>query len=340
MSTQVTSALPAPLPDARAGRTCAELLASRGDGLGRLAAIAGWIAGVQGDCPPRPFRRIRAVLVSAPLDEGTGAAANASLDRAPVLDSLTAGVGATRRLVEVASVSPGDSGSPAGPAGVPELTDEEFEAAHELGRYIADEEADAGTDLLVVGSGTTSREADITAATTVVAALLNREPVAMIGTDTAPGSATGLDDRAWTRRVIATRDALRRTRVVPPPDEATLLRLVAGPRIAVLTGLLRQSAVRRTPVLLDGAVSCAAALAAERLSPGSRRWWSATATSPEPAATAALAELLLRPLLDLGVRTGDGSAALLAVPVLLAAIDAATALAEDATPPAGGPADA
>jgi nicotinate-nucleotide--dimethylbenzimidazole phosphoribosyltransferase len=151
----------------------------------------------------------------------------------------------------------------------------------------------------------------------------------MIGTDTGPTSATGLDDRAWTRRVIGTRDALRRTRVSPPPDDAGLLRLVGGPRIAVLTGLLRQCAVRRTPVLLDGAVSCAAALAAERLSPGSRRWWSATATSPEPAATAALAELLLRPLLDLGVRTGDGSAALLAVPVLTAAIDATVALVSD-----------
>jgi nicotinate-nucleotide--dimethylbenzimidazole phosphoribosyltransferase len=333
MSTEVTSALPAPLPDPHAGRDCAALLSTRGDGLGRLAAIGGWIAGVQGSCPPRPFRRIRAVLVSAPRDDAV-AAADPTLDRAPVLDALTAAVGATRRLVEVASVSADDAGSR---AGVPELTAEEFEAAHELGRYIADEEADSGTDLVVVGSGATSREADITAATTLVAALLGREPVAMIGTDTGPGSATGLDGRAWTRRVVATRDALRRTRVVPLPDDAGLLRLVGGPRIAVLTGLLRQCAVRRTPVLLDGAVSCAAALAAERLSPGSRRWWSATATSPEPAATAALAELLLRPLLDLGVRTGDGSAALLAVPVLTAAIDAALALGDQA---ATGSADA
>lgn len=329
MSTEVTpepsgassgppSAPPAPLPDARAGRECATLLAERGDGLGRLAAIAGWVAATQGACPPRPFRRIRAVLVTAPPDEPDGAGA-----ATPVLDALTAGLGATRRLVEVASVSP-VSGSV-----VPELGAEEFQAAHELGRYIADEEADSGTDLVVVGSGATSREADITAATALVAALLGREPVAMIGTDTGAGSATGLDDRAWTRRVVATRDALRRTRVDPAPDDAALVRLLGGARIAVLVGLLRQSAVRRTPVLLDGAVSCAAALAAERLSPGARRWWSATATSPEPAATAALTELLLRPLLDLGVRTGDGSAALLAVPVLRAATEAARALSPE-----------
>jgi nicotinate-nucleotide--dimethylbenzimidazole phosphoribosyltransferase len=260
------------------------------------------------------------VLVAAPPDESTPAA---TADRVPVLDALTAGTGATRRLVEVASVTPA-SGS-----AVPELSAEEFTAAHELGRYIADEEADSGTDLIVVGSGAASREADITAATALLAALLGREPVAMIGTDTGPASATGLDDRAWTRRVVATRDALRRTRTSPAPDDAALVRLLGGPRIAVLTGLLRQCAVRRTPVLLDGAVSCAAALAAERLSPGARRWWSATATSPEPAANAALADLLLRPLLDLGVRTGDGSAALLAVPVLRAAIDAAAALSAE-----------
>jgi nicotinate-nucleotide--dimethylbenzimidazole phosphoribosyltransferase len=312
------SGSPAPLPDARAGRECATLLAERGDGLGRLAAIGGWIAAAQGACPPHPFRRIRAVLVSAPPDEPSEAPPDA-----PVLDALTAGIGATRRLVEVASIALAAGST------VPELTAEEFEAAHELGRYVADEEADSGTDLIVVGSGAVSREADITAATALVAALLHREPVAMIGTDTASGSATGLDDRAWTRRVVATRDALRRTRISPAPDDAALLRLVGGARIAVLTGLLRQCAVRRTPVLLDGAVSCAAALAAERLSPGARRWWSATATSPEPAASAALTDLLLRPLLDLGVRTGDGSAALLAVPVLRAAIDAAAALSPE-----------
>jgi nicotinate-nucleotide--dimethylbenzimidazole phosphoribosyltransferase len=122
MSTQVSSAPSAPLPDARAGRDCAALLGSRGDGLGRLAAVGGWIAAVQGSCPPRPFRRIRAVLVSAPLDEHVAD----DPDRAPVLDALTARVGASRRLVEVASVTPDDAGRAARPT-VPELTVEEFE---------------------------------------------------------------------------------------------------------------------------------------------------------------------------------------------------------------------
>ncbi|HSP39579.1 MAG TPA: nicotinate-nucleotide--dimethylbenzimidazole phosphoribosyltransferase, partial [Frankiaceae bacterium] len=212
-------------------------------------------------------------------------------------------------------------------------------AAHELGRFVAAEEADSGTDLLLVGLGSATREEDLTAATALVAALLGREPVAMIGTDTGAGSAGGLTDRAWTRRVVATRDALRRTRTTPAPDDAELLRLLGGGRIAVLVGLLQQATVRRTPVLLDGTVTCAAALAAERLSPGSRHWWSAATTSPEPAAGAALTELRLRPLLDLGVRTGDGTAALLALPVLEAAIDAAGALARGAPAaeaPAGG----
>jgi nicotinate-nucleotide--dimethylbenzimidazole phosphoribosyltransferase len=343
MSAEVTAPEAPPRPDAAAGRASAELVGAQGDGLGRLAGLAGWAAGVQGVHPPRHFRRVRAVLVAAALNVGVGGGLATADDppqadgpEAPVLDALAAGVGATRRLVEVASLPNGSAASPSGDTAagtsfrafdLPELTAEEFEAAHELGRFVADEEADSGTDLLVVGTGPRSREQDIAHATALVAALLGREPVALVGTDTGLGSRTGLDDRAWTRRVVATRDALRRARAQPQATDVELLRLIGGPRIAVLTGLLQQSAVRRTPVLLDGTVSCAAGLAAERLSPWARHWWSATTTSPEPASAAALDELHLRPLLDLGLRAGDGGAALLAVPLLEAAVDAVTALA-------------
>jgi len=89
-----------------------------------------------------------------------------------------------------------------------------------------------------------------------------------------------------------------------------------------------RAAERRTPVILDGVVSGAAALVAERLTPGARAWWVAGHRSTEPAHTAALTELELVPLLDLGLRLGEGTGALLALPLLQSA---AALLADMAT---------
>ncbi len=80
-----------------------------------------------------------------------------------------------------------------------------------------------------------------------------------------------------------------------------------------------QAAVRRTPVVLDGVVVCAAALAAEAYAPGSKAWWIAGTRSTEPAQKLTLTSLGLDPLLDLGLRLGEGTGALLAVHLLVAA---------------------
>ena len=106
------------------------------------------------------------------------------------------------------------------------------------------------------------------------------------------------------------------------------MRVAGGVDVAVLTGLLAQAAVRRTPVLLDGVVVGAAALVADRWAPGARRWWVVAQRSPEPAMELAVAHLDLVPLLDLQVRLGDGSGALVAVALLPMA---ARLLAETAT---------
>jgi nicotinate-nucleotide--dimethylbenzimidazole phosphoribosyltransferase len=88
-----------------------------------------------------------------------------------------------------------------------------------------------------------------------------------------------------------------------------------------MTGFLLQAAALRTPVLLDGVVSCACALVAHRIAFRARGWWCAGHRSTEPAAVAALARLDLEPILDLGMRLGEGSGALVALPVLTAAGD-------------------
>jgi nicotinate-nucleotide--dimethylbenzimidazole phosphoribosyltransferase len=87
-----------------------------------------------------------------------------------------------------------------------------------------------------------------------------------------------------------------------------------------MVGFLARAAARRTPVVLDGIVSAAAALVADRLLPGAAEWWIAGHRSTEPAQAAALDALDRSPILDLGMRLGEGTGALLAVPVLQAAI--------------------
>ncbi len=140
------------------------------------------------------------------------------------------------------------------------LTDEETVAAVEAGRRVADEEVDAGADLLIAGD---MGIGNTTAATTLIAALTDSEPVAVVG------RGTGVDDAGWARKTAAIRDALYRARAIRS-DPLALLRVCGGADLAAMAGFLAQAAVRRTPVLLDGVVVTAAALVADRLAPGAR----------------------------------------------------------------------
>ena len=96
--------------------------------------------------------------------------------------------------------------------------------------------------------------------------------------------------------------------------------------------------MRRTPVLVDGLVVGAAALLADELAPGARDWWLVAQRSPEPAMALVTEHLELPPLLDLGVRTGDGTGALAALPLLqMAARLLAETAEEEPEPVAPGP---
>ncbi|HVQ17552.1 MAG TPA: nicotinate-nucleotide--dimethylbenzimidazole phosphoribosyltransferase, partial [Actinomycetes bacterium] len=88
---------------------------------------------------------------------------------------------------------------------------------------------------------------------------------------------------------------------------------------AAMTGFLLQAARRRTPVVLDGLVSGSCALVAHRVSFRAATWWQAGHRSVEPAHQLALNRLQLEPLLDYGMRLGEGTGALLALPLLRAA---------------------
>src|SRR6201999_2067802 len=138
------------------------------------------------------------------------------------------------------------------------LTEDEVNAALAAGKSIVDEEVDAGADLLVAGD---MGIGNTTPAAVLVAALTGTEPVAVVG------RGTGIDDNTWMRKTAAIRDALRRAKPVTA-DPVALLRTVAGADITAMAAFLAQAAVRRTPVVLDGVVSGAAALVAEELAPG------------------------------------------------------------------------
>ena len=98
-----------------------------------------------------------------------------------------------------------------------------------------------------------------------------------------------------------------------------MLAAFGGAEHAALAGLMGAAAGRRVPVVLDGVIAGAAALVAAALCPGVTAYLIAGHRSTEPGATAALAALGLEPILDLGLRLGEGSGGVLAVPVVQAA---------------------
>jgi nicotinate-nucleotide--dimethylbenzimidazole phosphoribosyltransferase len=191
----------------------------------------------------------------------------------------------------------------------PALTRDEAIAAFEAGRAIADQEVDTGADLLIAGD---MGIGNTTPAATLVAVLTGAWVQDVVG------RGTGIDDTTWARKVAAVRDAAVRGRRVAD-DPIALMAEVTGADLAATAGFLVQAAVRRTPVLLDGIVSTAVALLAARIAPACVDWFLASHLSTEPAAQAALERLGLRPLLDLGLRLGEGSGALVALPLVRAA---------------------
>lgn len=193
----------------------------------------------------------------------------------------------------------------------------------QFGVHAADTEIDQGADLLLVAA--TGAQVPATA---LAGALTYLEPIAAVG--------TGLADADWARRVGAVRDLQRVLRRQLADPEA-MLSTVDSPELAVLTGLLLQAAVRQTPVILDGLAGCAAALVAWSLAPAAAGWWQVGGQSGSPAATAAVERLQLRPLLDLDRYDGGGYSALLAVPLVRAAVrlTAGAAGAAEAAKPSG-----
>lgn len=188
------------------------------------------------------------------------------------------------------------------------MTGDETRAALDVGAAIAAEATAGGAQLLVTGE---MGIGNTTAATALVVALTGADPGAVTG----PGA--GADAASVSRKV----DAIARgvTRIAPDADPLTVLAEVGGLEIAALVGFITAGAAARVPVVLDGVIAVAAALVAARATPDVTGYLVAGHRSSEPAATAGLTALGLQPLLDLGLRLGEGSGAALAVPLVHAA---------------------
>ncbi len=297
--------------------------------LGRLEEVGVWVAACQGVCPPTQFERARIVVFAG--DHGVAAGGVSAFPpevTAQMVANFTAGGAAVNVLaaqagatVRVEDIAVAVDTAPelrrykirrsSGNLAVEDaLTDAETVAAIAAGRAIADDEIDSGADLLIAGD---MGIGNTTPASVLIGTITDNEPATVVG------RGTGIDDNTWMRKAAAVRDGMWRARPYTR-DPKALLRTVGGADLAAMAGFLAQAAQRRTPVLLDGVVVTAAALVAADLTPGAQAWWTAGHRSAEPAHSLALAHLGLEPLLDLGMRLGEGSGAAVALPLVRSAV--------------------
>jgi nicotinate-nucleotide--dimethylbenzimidazole phosphoribosyltransferase len=327
-------------PDPGAGLDCQrrldELTKPPGS-LGRLEGLARALALMQGSCPPRLER---AVIFTLAGDHGVveeGVSAYPQVVTAQMVENFLRGGAAVNVLARHAGaevivadlgvagplpahpglrdlrVSPGTRNMTRGPA----MSGDACLRAVEAGAGLVDAERARGLDLIGTGEMGIGNS---TAAAAVVAALTGAPPEAVTG----PG--TGLDAEGRRRKVAAVARALEVNRP-DPGDALDVLAKVGGFEIAGLTGVIVAGAAHRIPVVVDGFIAGAAALAAVRLAPCVRHFLIASHRSAEPGHRAVLEALSLEPYLDLGMRLGEGTGAALCIGLARAAVRLLTEMA-------------
>ena len=186
------------------------------------------------------------------------------------------------------------------------MTEAQLDAALQAGRAALLRAKQDGAQLFIGGE---MGIANTTSASAVACALLHESPQLLAG----PG--TGLDGNGVARKAIVIQRALNlhQANLVQPLD---VMRHLGGFEIAALTGAYLAAAQNGIPVLVDGFISSVAALVAVRFNPHVSGWLIFAHTSAEPGHQCVLAALNAQPLLQLGMRLGEGSGAAMAVPLL------------------------
>jgi nicotinate-nucleotide--dimethylbenzimidazole phosphoribosyltransferase len=320
--------LRAPERVAEAARAALDAKTKPRGSLGRLEDLAVRIAEIRGTPAPG---QLRAAVVVAAADHGVAAHSVSAYPRevtGQMLTNFAAGgaaicvlarhAGADLHVFDLGVATPpvpgvrdlrvaeGTADLTVGPA----MTMGQLDRCLGAGSSVAVELADQGIGIVALGE---MGIGNTTSASALVAALLEADPAAVCG------RGTGVDDDGLARKVAAVRSALIANRV-DRRDGRRVLAALGGFEIAFLTGLAIGAAERRMVALLDGFITGAAALAAERIRPGTRSAMVAAHRSPEPGHSLVLDALGLEPLLDLGLRLGEGSGAALALPIVNASL--------------------
>jgi len=293
--------------------------------LGQLEALAVSLAAMQGSERPQVERLHVSVFagdhgvvgegVSAYPQSVTGQMLRNFVGGGAALSVLSKRLGAPLEVIDLGTVEPlqlaGVSHLRLGPgtanlAREAAMSDEQMRLALAAGRDSAQRAAQGSTQLFIggeMGIGNT------TSASALAAVLLPRSPLTLVG----PG--TGLDLAGVRHKVQVIQDAVRlHAEHCVAPLEA--LRRLGGFEIAALAGAYLRCAQLGIAVLVDGFICSAAALCAVRLNPACRPWLIFAHRSAEPGHLAVLEALGAVPLLDLGLRLGEGSGAAVAVPLL------------------------
>jgi nicotinate-nucleotide--dimethylbenzimidazole phosphoribosyltransferase len=321
-----------PSADLRAAATARLAgLATPPGALGRLGELAVWVATTQGAVPPAPVDRVRAVIFAGDhgvSDHGVSAfpkAITPAMVRTFLMGRAAVSVLAAQHGVSVRVLDLGVDDDLDGVA--PEvtalkirrgsgaihledaLTSDETLRAIAAGETVAAEEIAAGAQLLIggdMGIGNT------TPAAALIAASLG------LPAGEVTGRGTGIDEQGLSRKTAVVQQALDRAgeRTADPVETLTAL---GSADLAAAAGFMAAAARAGTPVLLDGVISVAAAVMADRLAPGAAAWFAAGHRSTEPAQSLALDKLGLQPILDLDMRLGEGSGAVAAVPLVRSA---------------------
>lgn len=320
---------PVARPDDESARQAAErqaMLIKPPGALGRLETLAIRLAAWQGT--PKPSAdRVRIVLFAGDhgvVEEGVSAfpqSVTAAMVRqfargGAAVSVLARTLGAELEVINLGTVE--DTGPVAGALNLclgpgtvnftrgPAMTERQLAQALCAGCDAAERARAAGAQIFIggeMGIGNT------TAAAALASALVGETPEALAG----PGAGLGSEGVRHKAEVIRRALALHGPHLADPLEA---LRRLGGFEIAALAGAFVACAQQGLPVLVDGFICTAAALAAERLCPGAVGWFLYGHASAEPGHARILAALDGKPLLDLGMRLGEGSGAAVAVPLL------------------------